>query len=132
MALHHNELRKLAAILARLGSPHDGEIVCAGRLATDLINRAGTTWEDLLNAPDYERDWRACAEECARSDCKFISDWEREFLQSLLADYYQLTEKQERVLRKIAGKARVRAWPPTTPARMEMVPPIRSLRPQHV
>lgn len=43
------ELRgKLAKILARLGSEHDGERAAAGLLASRLLREAGLSWEDLL------------------------------------------------------------------------------------
>jgi hypothetical protein len=39
---------KLAKILGRLGSRHDGEVMNAARMAEDLRRQAGLSWEDLL------------------------------------------------------------------------------------
>ena len=46
-ALEPRERAKLAAILARLGSPYDGERAAAGLAATAFIARHGLEWADL-------------------------------------------------------------------------------------
>ena len=48
-ALSPHEQAKLAAILARLASPFEGERAAAGLLASAFIERHGLTWTDLTN-----------------------------------------------------------------------------------
>ena len=46
-ALSPGEQAKLAAILARLASPFEGERAAAGLLASAFVERHGLTWADL-------------------------------------------------------------------------------------
>ncbi len=39
---------RLAAVLGRMGSDHDGEVLNAARLANTLISMAGITWQDIV------------------------------------------------------------------------------------
>jgi hypothetical protein len=39
---------RLAKVLARLGSDHDGERAAAGLLASRMVREAGLTWDQLL------------------------------------------------------------------------------------
>ena len=48
-SLSPHEQAKLAAILARLASPFEGERAAAGLLASAFIERHGLTWADLSN-----------------------------------------------------------------------------------
>lgn len=47
-ALTPRERAKLAAIMARLASPHDGERAAAGLLASAFVAKHGLTWADLI------------------------------------------------------------------------------------
>lgn len=47
-ALTPRERAKLAAILARLASPHDGERAAAGLLASAFVAKHGLAWADLI------------------------------------------------------------------------------------
>lgn len=46
-ALTPRDRAKLAAILARLASPHDGERAAAGLLASAFVAKHGLAWADL-------------------------------------------------------------------------------------
>lgn len=48
LALTPRERAKLAAILARLASPHDGERAAAGLLASAFVAKHGLAWADLI------------------------------------------------------------------------------------
>lgn len=39
---------RLAAVLERMSSPHDGEAANAARLAHDMVRKAGMTWADVI------------------------------------------------------------------------------------
>ena len=49
-ALTPRERARLAAILARLASPHGGERAAAGLLASAFVAKHGLTWADLTDA----------------------------------------------------------------------------------
>ena len=66
------DLRRLAGVLARLGSPHEGERLAAAHLADQFIRDRNVSWSDVLHAeppravvlqPMTPRYWRQCAEE---------------------------------------------------------------------
>jgi len=54
---------RLAAVLERMASNHDGEAASAARLAADMVRKAGMTWADVIGlnvrpagAPVYRPD----------------------------------------------------------------------------
>jgi len=53
--------RKLSRVLGMLGSAHDGEIAAAGRMADEMVRKAGLTWHDVIRVPfdknSYQREW---------------------------------------------------------------------------
>ena len=113
------ELRKLAAICGRFGSPFDGERATAAGLADRLVRDHGVSWSDVLHAepplpviiqPQTTRYWRQCAEELLYEHPGAVNDWEVGFLQSILQKGVALSIKQENILRRIATKCGAPQW----------------------
>ena len=113
------ELRKLTAICAMFSSSFDGEHAAAAALAGKFIHDHGVTWADVLHAeppaavviqPVTPRYWRQCAEEVLFEHPAAVTEWEQEFLQSILRKGFALSGKQEVVLRRIALKCGAPAW----------------------
>ncbi len=125
---------KIAVILPRLGSDHDGEIVASVKAIERTLATAGADWQDLTAAfergalalepppsrkpseaePDWEdltRDDRIEWIEAIKADqwaLGDLSDWERRFLLSIrgqLAAWRSLSDKQTDVLNRIFAKA---------------------------
>jgi hypothetical protein len=100
---------RLAAILGRLGSQHDGERAAAGLLASRFMRDHGLTWPDLLAAPapatppPPPADWRRRAAWCAER-AELLSGWEADFLANLGARAAPPTEKQARVLDRLVAR----------------------------
>src|SRR5262245_3589173 len=42
----------LTKILGRLGSTHDGEVLSAAKLASDMLKKAGLAWSDVVRLPE--------------------------------------------------------------------------------
>jgi hypothetical protein len=100
---------RLAAILGRLGSEHDGERAAAGLLATRFMRDHGLTWPDLLAAPAPSTppppvtDWRRRAAWCAER-AELLSGWEASFLANMAERATPPTEKQGRVLDRLVQR----------------------------
>jgi hypothetical protein len=102
---------KLAAILGLLGSDHDGEVLAAARMAERIRRAAGTTWPDLLAAPDPSPSrfvhWRVLLSR-AQAKPELLSPWEAGFLASI-ARRTSTTPKQHAVLQRLAERAQCHA-----------------------
>lgn len=114
---------RLAKLLGMLGSDHIGERAAAGLKATELLRANGVTWADLIQqlnnpAPRHskqsftDRVWvvvgRACLDRHNESERgASLTAWEYGFVTDILDRGWDLSEKQEAVLRRIAGKMRV-------------------------
>lgn len=97
--------RKLVGILARLGSPADGERAAAGLLATRLLGKHKLSWEDVmplsLPSPTASRwyqeteqhDHRADASRCLNSGLQW-KPHERKFLDQMRQQRRAPTDKQ--------------------------------------
>ena len=107
---------RLAAVLAMMGSVHDGECLAAARTAERLRQQAGITWGDLLlEAPAQESpspppdsrpdlfEWRNLVRWCLARP-RYLTKWEQEFLQSL-SWRRKISPKQATILHGIADKA---------------------------
>jgi hypothetical protein len=100
---------RLAAILGRLGSDHDGERAAAGLLATRFMRDHGLTWPELLAAPapatppPPATDWRRRAAWCAER-AELLSAWEASFLASLAERAAPPTTKQAAVLDRLVQR----------------------------
>ena len=119
MTLSLADLRRLAGVLARLGSPQAGERLAAAHLAHRFIRDRNVSWSDVLHAeppravvlqPTTPRYWRQCAEEVLFEHAGAISAWEQGFLQSILQKGRALSPKQEAVLLRIADKCGAPTW----------------------
>lgn len=100
---------KLAAILGRLGSDHDGERAAAGLLATRFVRDHGMTWPDLLAAPapttppPPATDWQRRAAWCAER-AELLSLWEANFLGSMERRHKPPTAKQAAVIDRLVRR----------------------------
>lgn len=110
--LDENASRKLQNILARTASPFDGEALTAARLANDVLKKQGLTWPDLFASEDdplkAEPHWRDLGEKASWRDMcawamsmpRYVTDWERGFLESLMR-FAQPSQKQRETLVRI-------------------------------
>jgi hypothetical protein len=110
-------LKRLAAILERTASPFDAERLTALSLAKQLLDAAGLGWADVPHSEPpapvtvpADRTWRQCAEQSLFDHTQALSEWEQRFLQDILRRGRALSEKQQVVLRRIAGKCGLPAW----------------------
>jgi hypothetical protein len=95
-----------------LGSAHDGEVAAAGRVAHEIIRRAGATWYDVitprLDAPPAARaadlSFREVVDLCLSDDAA-LTDWETEFSHSIRRMRRPLTPRQSACLHRIFIKA---------------------------
>jgi hypothetical protein len=115
-ALHPQAADKLAKICGLLGSAHDGERASAAAKADALVRAAGLTWADVINVPpiiaDAPRirswrststDWQKMAAFChARREQ--LSQWDREFVRSMLHWHGEPSEKQQDMLASIYAR----------------------------
>jgi hypothetical protein len=100
------ELQRLAKILSRLGSNHDGEVLAAGRLAHDLARRLGATWDELLRATPRSLAAPPSSISAKLSLCRRrlseLTAWEQQFVLSL-HHFRRLSEKQLRILDRLVA-----------------------------
>jgi hypothetical protein len=103
-----------------LGSSFDGERANAARLATDLLERHGLTWREVLapplpppaykpqRAPEPSEPEPATKGDAfwAAEHAEVLNQWERDFLQSIMAWRGDLTRRQRDVLTRIVAKVR--------------------------
>ena len=108
-------IEKLKALIPRLASTHDGEVVATARAIERILQRFGCDWHDLVSViapapaakqqrPDFEDSvsWRSTAEFCADRAVR-LSDKEQKFVFDLLAHWRGgLTVKQAAWLERIA------------------------------
>lgn len=90
---------RLAALIGKLGSPHDGEVLGAARALGRLLEKQGMNFNDLAIALEAETvtrivyrdrepeaepadDWREVAEWCAARG-ELLSECEAEFVASM-------------------------------------------------
>ena len=111
------ELKRLAGVLARLGSDHAGERDAAALAASRLVDKAGVTWLDLLigNSPEPQASrpgWATPPVTDHTPDVRFcqrhsgsLSVWELGFL-SNLAVLRTVTDRQRATLAAIVAKVR--------------------------
>jgi hypothetical protein len=103
---------RLAAVLARLESPFDGERAAAGLIASKMVREAGMTWSDLLAAsrtadrPVCDRrtrsPWREMLANC-RKRPDLLTKWERRFVASIDGQA-RLSRKQWAILASLADR----------------------------
>ena len=112
---------KLAKLLGLLGSDHGGERDAAGLAAHRYLRARGLTWEGVLGqapAPYQQMTTRQAPEPASSPHLMvewciarggFLSQWERNFLHSLVQYGYcaRLTRKQQSVVDDITRKIHV-------------------------
>jgi len=109
--LHVAETRKLAKLLAMLGSSHDGEALTAARKAQEMVKASGTTWQEVLGLENTNQDpapdipHHAVALELLKASA-MLTAFERKFLQGIMA-FQKLTDRQELTLKTIRAKVAV-------------------------
>jgi hypothetical protein len=106
---------KLAAVLARLESPYDGERATAGLLASQMIRKAGLSWREVVDPPKAQarRQWQPQPEEPAQDELAWrdmvtaclarpqrLTGWELRFLANL-SSRRSLSVKQARILHRL-------------------------------
>lgn len=98
---------KLAAILGRLGSDHDGERAAAGLLASRFVRDHGLTWPELLAVPapaaPPATHWQRQATWCAERG-ELLTPWEAIFLATLCHRQKPPTTKQSAILDRLVRR----------------------------
>lgn len=100
---------KLAAILARLDSPYEGERAAAGFLAARMVREAGITWHELLAASGPQTaaealPWQSMVTACRACPGR-LTAWEIDFVGQLAGYTREPSERQLSILAGIAAKA---------------------------
>jgi hypothetical protein len=101
---------RLAKVLGRLGSEHDGEVVAAARHADALVRRAGLRWNQIIGPPllaaDHARSGIAAEiSHCLRNQ-HCLTEWEARFVASLHDQSFAASPRQLAKLRSIVHKLR--------------------------
>lgn len=110
------ERNRLAGILGLLGSSHQGERDAAALAADRLVRGRGLAWSDLLGGGDAQPSSQEPPHDEAsslRADifvCQqfpgLLTQWERQFLETLRRRSCALTPNQRRILSEMASKVR--------------------------
>ncbi len=105
---------RLIQLLGMLGSDFDNERATAGRMANDIVKANKLSWDELLNEKPLivinkqeqnYNSWRAKARRCIDDYPEEMTDWESEFMHSILVrGFATLTPRQEEVLERIYNK----------------------------
>jgi hypothetical protein len=99
---------KLAAVLARLESPYDGERAAAALIASKMVRDAGVVWSELLNAPraadvcQPKPSWQHMAAFCHRRR-GLLTEWELRFVSSIQSQA-TVSKKQWAILARLFAK----------------------------
>jgi hypothetical protein len=107
-ALNAAERKRLAKLLAMLGSSHLGERDNAAVAAHKLIQAKGMSWPEVINPAPVERplpeigSWRSTVAECL-SHPESLRKWEVGFLQDL-RKFHRISVKQRYCLKEIADR----------------------------
>lgn len=108
--------RRLALVVDRFTSSHDGERLAALEAAGRLLAAGNTTWRGLIDGAVQAHDigegrepsHRQIAEALLRDAGEMLTPWERSFLIGCIG-FARLSDKQQRTLGEIHGKVTVRA-----------------------
>jgi hypothetical protein len=121
LALTAAERDKLAAILARLASPYDGEIIAAAAALQRLLAARSLTIRDVLEPPalpavappqpaffdvlqDWPTRWRAAVHFCQSVPATLLTPWERQFLANLARYRHQPSTPQLDILAIVVAR----------------------------
>jgi hypothetical protein len=130
MSIAPATIPKITAILPRLASEHDGEIVASVRAIGRVLHSGGNDWHDFtatfergVNAPDVRSKnrsataaptWRAAAYYerdgllAMLCDQDWLSPWERSFVASITTQYTarrSLSPKQIDIIDRLLDRA---------------------------
>lgn len=111
---------RLIKLLGILGSPHDGEVLNAARLAARLVHDADLTWNDVIAADAQppaqvsafpvgdppDATWRQQIRAIERQ-IAMLAPWERNFI-SHLKELHRLSDKQRQAVEFIYQKVAYR------------------------
>ena len=104
----------LAAILARLSSPYDGEVLAAAAALQRFLQSRRLTCRDLLApalpAPPcftvfdgWPLRWRTAVLICRQAPAGILSDWDRRFLATIAGYEHRPSDRQLDILATITG-----------------------------
>jgi len=102
---------RLVKLCGMFGSDHPGERANAAAAADKLIRSAGMRWPDVIRpplpAPPRLRPVNTAAEAIrfVLQHADALTDWERDFAQSIARQQSPLTPKQRAVLDRLIAKA---------------------------
>ena len=97
------ELDRLAAILARLDSPYDGERAAAALLASREVRRLGLSWRELLApSPPPSLPWGDLVAHCQQQPA-LLTTWEVDFLADLRG-FKVISDRQRARLMQIVDR----------------------------
>jgi len=121
LSINRDTLRKVAAIIPRLGSNHDGEIIAAAKALERTLASSSLGFVDLANAispplaaiPPIKKpapDWKQTACWCATYGVNILTERELEFVDDLAASrgFRSLSVRQEAWLASIMSKLSMR------------------------
>ncbi len=121
MSIPRETLRRVAAIIPRLGSDHDGEIIAAAKALERTLASANHGFSDLADAilppppitPPLKKpatDWKQAARWCAVYGVGVLTDRELEFVDDLAASkgFRTLSVRQDAWLASILSKLSMR------------------------
>lgn len=97
--LSDGDRRKLAGILARLASNHDGEKLAAASLASRFVSNRGLSWPDLLLPVEPVASAPKPPPEPARSEP--IEPWRRDAQRLLVERGHQLTKAEREFCQRL-------------------------------
>ena len=119
-ALDQAEARRLQGVLARLASPHDGEVVAAAAAAARILGKAGMGFGDLVpqpvctpSPPPYRPRADLTRHHQRRAMAMLLASvpwdtWERGFLESIRTRRAELTDGQRTKFDELCAKSA--AW----------------------
>jgi hypothetical protein len=103
---------RLAKICGLFSSAHDGERAAAALLADQLVRTAGLTWQQIIpnpvlttSTPIEPADDLDNVDICL-ANLDALTPWELDFVHGVAEWRGPLSEKQIRLLRRLAAKAR--------------------------
>jgi hypothetical protein len=113
MTLSPDTILKLAKMIPRLSSGHDGEVVATAHAIQRTLQSSGRDWHDLVThlcmpTPIIQissADWRREVQFCA-IHVELLNNWERSFIATLAEYRRRPTDKQMKLLGDIAARLR--------------------------
>jgi len=106
---HTLDFKRLSKVLGMMQSGHEGEVLNAARMASEMVLSSGMTWQQVLKldvipsnnaAPTH---WDEAERLLATVRKKVITPYERKFLLGILG-FKSLSENQAKTLASIARK----------------------------